>query len=173
MPTEIPDLWGDDIDVDVVPPLAILKTQAEAISRRTKGILKAEVVSSPTSVASRESLSLTADTGGPLFEPENSASSQNLPYWIHMLVLQAPAIEYEEELLTVSHHDKRLYPVTIEVPSKIIWTHTKSVFQKTAIECNDQQELLAALSTALGSAPTKSVLNSLLAKVNETKLVKK
>ena len=40
MPDEIPDLWPADIRLDVRSPLVILKTQAELLSKHTKGLLE-------------------------------------------------------------------------------------------------------------------------------------
>lgn len=43
MPATIPSLWPDDIKVDLLPPLAILRTQADALARLTDGIVRADV----------------------------------------------------------------------------------------------------------------------------------
>ena len=43
MPTSELDLWPDQISVDVVSPLALLRIQATALKRKTKGILDARV----------------------------------------------------------------------------------------------------------------------------------
>lgn len=146
MPTEIPDLWGDDINVDVVPPLVILKAQAEAISRRTRGMLTAEVVSS-------------------------SGKEKGEVTWVHGLHLRAPTIEYGELLLTLSHDENRFYPVSVELPEPISWAQGSR--ETTIMRCDDQQRLLDALSVALTSPPTKWALSTLLAKVNEAKFAKK
>jgi hypothetical protein len=147
MTTEIPDLWGTDIDVDVVPPLVILRTQAQAIGVRTKGLLSAEVVSSDQ----------TANDGSHL--------------WTHTFLLQAPPIDFHgEELLEVSHEDERYYPVTIQVPTAISWGQLAG--KQLSLLCADQSEFMAALSAVLTSPPTRAALNSLLARVNEKQLAK-
>jgi hypothetical protein len=144
MPTEIPDLWGDDIDVDVVSPHVILKTQAEAIARRTKGLLTAEVSTSA--------------------EPDDDFNFTST----HKLLILARSIGYEgEELLQIQHPDKRYYPLSIEVPSGIVWDYSDSDTPTCYRRCNDQDELIAALRTVLTSPPTKATLNNLLARVNE------
>jgi hypothetical protein len=145
MPTEIPDLWGSDIDVDVVPPLAILKTQAQAIGVRTKGLLAAEVVSNDQTV-----------NDGP-------------QWWTHTFLLQAPPIGFHgEELLEVSHEGERYYPVSIQLPTAIAWG--KLAGKQESLLCTDQSEFMTALSAALTSPPIRAALSSLLARVNEKQL---
>ena len=149
MPTEIPDLWGDDIRVDVVPPIVVLKTQAEAISRRTKGMLTAEI-SSSTDV-----------------DDDGAVECR------HKLILQARSIGYYgEELLQIQHYESRYYPLTIELPIAIVWDYKITDTPSYIRRCNDQDELLEALGRALTSPPTKAALNSLLARVNEKQLAK-
>jgi hypothetical protein len=43
MTIAIPDLWSDDIKVDIVTPLAIFRAQTGSLHQRTKGLLEAEV----------------------------------------------------------------------------------------------------------------------------------
>ncbi len=149
MPTEIPDLWGDDIRVDIVPPLVVLKTQAEAISRRTKGMLTADVSSS------------------------RDVDDDGAVECRHKLLLQARSIGYHgEELLQIQHYENRYYPLTIELPTGIVWDYADSDTPTAYRRCNDQDELLAALGRALTSPPTKAALNSLLARVNEKEFSK-
>ena len=42
MTTAIPNLWPDDIKVDVLPPIAILKAQEGLLARMTQGMLVAK-----------------------------------------------------------------------------------------------------------------------------------
>lgn len=162
MPTEIPDLWGSDIDVSVVPPVVILRTQAQALSRRTGGMLTADVTS-------------TSST--------NSGESKQPVS--HQLLLHAPSINYTEHLLSISHTSDKLYPVEVALPVAISWLPGKvqaSPFKvgleaildpaspRFSISCSTQEGLLDALRVALNSPPTKAALNSLLARVNESKL---
>ena len=44
MSAAVTSLWPDDIKVDVLPPLAILRYQAAKLSKLTEGILEADVV---------------------------------------------------------------------------------------------------------------------------------
>src|SRR4051794_36125765 len=87
MASTIPDLWPDDITVDVVPPLAILRSQAGLLGVKTKGILRAEVTTT------------TGDTG----------------YVQHHLDIVVPALQnYRARLLNATHDRDRVYPVAVE-----------------------------------------------------------
>jgi len=83
----IPDLWSDDIKVDVVTPLAILRAQVGPIHRKTEGLLQAEVTTT------------TSDAG-----------------WVRLqLDLIAPVLNgYRHRLLAATHEKDRVYPVNVE-----------------------------------------------------------
>lgn len=88
MSATIPNLWPDDITVDVVTPAAILKAQASQLAASTKGLLLAEVNAS-------------------------RAGSQV----VHQLDVIAPALGgYRHRLLQVSHRQDRVYPATVSGP---------------------------------------------------------
>jgi hypothetical protein len=142
MPIEIPDLWGDDIKVDVLPPLIILKAQDEAIRRKTQGTLHTEII--------------TAE------------EEQNDAIWvIHTLDLIAAAIGYRESILTVSHEREKLYPVAIEVGVPIEWTDGTPAHR---IRCFSADEFIRELRAALQSPLTKSTIATLLARSNEERM---
>lgn len=85
MTTAIPDLWAEDIKVDVLPPLAILKAQEGLLARKTQGMLMAKLTT---------------------MEAENLVQ--------HQLDLIAPSLNfYRERLLTATHDRSMLYPVTV------------------------------------------------------------
>lgn len=44
MAANIPSLWPNDIKVNLLPPLTILRTQADALARLTDGIVQADVI---------------------------------------------------------------------------------------------------------------------------------
>jgi hypothetical protein len=48
MPTVIPDLWGDSVSPDIITPTMILNAQAEQLSRKSKGYIRAELDKEPT-----------------------------------------------------------------------------------------------------------------------------
>lgn len=86
MTTTIPSLWPDQIKVDILPPLVVLKAQAAALGRLTQGIVDAQVTSvkHPTRVE-------------------------------HRLDLVVPALDdIRHRILTISHSPDRLYPVTLD-----------------------------------------------------------
>src|SRR4051794_24140654 len=85
MTATIPDLWSDDIRVDVLPPVAILRAQEGMLLRKTKGMLLAKV------------------------------STRKTPHGIqHVLDLVAPTLsDYTERVLTVRHKIEKAYPAAI------------------------------------------------------------
>lgn len=151
MPIEIPDLWDDDIKVDVLPPLVILKAQDEAIRRKTEGILRTQIVSREIER-----------------EPEDDEEETKVDV-VYTLDLEATALGYRESILNVFHRKGRLYPVTITMPEKIEWSTDPSAYSYSA-RCASSDEFIQHLRVALRSEPTKSTLASLLAMINETKL---
>lgn len=144
MPIEIPDLWDDDINIDVLPPLVILKAQDEGIRRKTQGILHTDI-------------STTSET-------DDSDTT-----WItHTLDLVATAIGYQESILRVTCREDRLYPATIGTPEQITWSDGKTA--SDMVRCFDPDEFITELRTALRSPPTKAAIATLLARSNEARL---
>lgn len=86
MAATIPNLWPDDIKVDLVPPLVILRAQADNLSRITQGILEGEVTTVPG----------------------------DHDYVSHRLDLVAPALDGRQYRILVATHRAGLYPVTVE-----------------------------------------------------------
>ena len=86
MPSKIPDLWPDDISTDVLTPLAIMRAQSPGLSRRTKGLLEADI---------------------------NSVEKDKEV--VHNFDLTAPALSnFRERILFVTHERNRVYPAKIE-----------------------------------------------------------
>ncbi len=138
---EIPDLWGNDINVEVVSPATILKVQAEKLSLKTKGVLLARTYPSGDGCDG-------ADV-------------------THHLELHAPAINYTEEVLAISHVQNRAYPVVIRMPASIAWERQEQASTKW---CGNEEEFMQALRTALRSYPVRSAIDSILAESNERNL---
>jgi hypothetical protein len=145
MPIEIPDLWSDDIKVDVLPPLVILKAQDEAIRKKTGGILHSVI------------------TTGSEFEDDQE-------YVTYTMDLVAPALGYRESILTVSHRQGKFYPATIVLPEAIGWSTAPGASSSTYSRCYSADEFIQQLRIALQSQPTRSTITSLLASSNEAKL---
>lgn len=155
MPIEIPDLWSDDIKVDVLPPLVILKAQSAPISRKTSGILHTEVT---TTIAHQGT-------------PEATAT--------HVLDLVAPALNYSESLLEVTHKLDRMYPATVTVPDPIPWKVGHDVIYdvpcaptapRHSVAAESADELIGYLRQALRAPNTRSAIESVLARTNEARI---
>jgi hypothetical protein len=83
--SEIEDLWPDLSATAIVTPASILKTQAAALTRKSKGLIEAQV--------------------------ETAASGLNIA---HKLVLIVPALDdYRYPLLQIFHAVTPLYPVYV------------------------------------------------------------
>jgi len=145
----IPDLWSDDIKVDVVTPLAILRAQVGSIQRKTKGLLQAEVTTT------------TSDAG-----------------WVrHQLDLIAPVLDgYRHRLFAATHEKDLVYPVKIEAEcfrpespedfAQLFSAVTK--FQKDERPtAQTEQEFIELLSQVLHSGEVRSIIQSLIARSNE------
>ena len=144
MPTEIPDLWDDDIKVDVLPPLLILKAQAVALNRKTSGILSASV---------RTELSSISD-------PEKTTLNET-----HFLELSAPVYGYSEEILIVTHARSRVYPAQILLPEAIRWSNNLLLSKSNSAAT--VEEFFKYLREALRSPVTRGSIDTLLARSNE------
>jgi hypothetical protein len=84
MPPTIPNLWPEDIKVDVLSPLAILRAQAGLMGQMTRGLIEAEVTTTATEHGRVE----------------------------HQLDLIAPALDgYRQRILIASHDEESVYPV--------------------------------------------------------------
>jgi len=163
---EIPDLWGQGIKVDLVSPLAILKTQAELLGIKTKGLLI------------RRTGSLVVG------EKENAREE------VHQFEIYSPVLNYTEHLFEIRHKERRPYPVTITLPERIAWPAEllpplQDVFPQpiasafkppsttlaTKCECRDGDVFIRALGVVLTSSAIRYVIDSLLVMSNERNLV--
>lgn len=133
----IPNLWPE-FNVDVLTPVAILRTQAELLSKNTRGILVGEV------------------------ETEEAEGRVQ-----HRLVVVAPAYNsYRHTLLTVSHDDALPYPVLVKALSLLVRTDFDE--GEVYPEAADDEELIKLVGRALRSDDTRSTIISLIAKSNDT-----
>jgi uncharacterized protein with von Willebrand factor type A (vWA) domain len=84
MAATIPDCWSEDIKVDVLPPVAVLKAQEGLLAQKAQGMLQAKVTATETEKLVQ-----------------------------HGLDLIAPALNfYRERLLSATHDRDMPYPVT-------------------------------------------------------------
>jgi hypothetical protein len=149
MPDTIPDLWSENIRVDVLTPIVILRSQEGLLSKKTQGILEAKV----TTTATKELVQ-------------------------HQLDLIAPALNrYRETLLTVTHRPERVYPVRVaaeclqsprtelEAPDWI--RRQKGGPPPGTRDANNQDELIDLLRIILRSSQVVAAIESLIARSNE------
>jgi hypothetical protein len=87
MPTN--DLWPDDAfkDLGVIPPVEILREQANALTERTRGALRGLITSS--------------SSGGDV---------------IHTLHIHVPSLGYSIAILGLTHDPTLIYPATLKIP---------------------------------------------------------
>ena len=85
MADTIPSLWPDSINASVLTPLAILRIQANALGKATKGLLEARV----HSVRSGESVQ-------------------------HQVDVIAKALDYTHRILSVTHNATLVYPAQVK-----------------------------------------------------------
>lgn len=156
MPATIPDLWSDDIKVDVVPPLAILRAQAGFLEQKTRGILQARVVST-TEFGRQEQ---------------------------HALDLIAPALnQYRKTLLVAKHPLDVLYPVIVRAESfspperwfpaqvggaaGVFQAMNPNSLKEDERRANTQDEFIGLVRDVLRSGYALSIIQSLIARSNE------
>ena len=127
MPEEAVDFWPDLGAALPRTPLLILKQQAALLGKHTKNLVIARVLT---------------DSYDERF--------------FHRFIIEATAINYRYELLSVSH-DLMLYPVTVESgPYQL--SKTKRTFKS-------EDEFVAWLKDLLNSDQTKRLVGTLLAQV--------
>jgi hypothetical protein len=157
MTATIPNLWPDDIKVDVLPPLAILRVQASKIHQLTKGVLLGDIQT------------LTGSDG----------------FVSHRLDLIAPTLDNRRKSVVSVTHREAFYPVVIEADcyrpkiqqqpigyagaamSLVIgapeWPDAKD-WRPIA---DSQEEFLRRVGEVLKSKEVRAVIDSLLALSNE------
>jgi len=150
MSTELLDLWPTDLDLDAPSPLMILNIQAEALTRRTKGVIRGEVT-----------LNSEVPTGG-----EASVEQLNFD-------LVAPAVGFRQRLLFVRYGKETLYPVAVmsdafenQAPTTITPTTSDRTRAHFAASPQEVKELLKLVFNA---PTTKATLSSLIARSNEVR----
>lgn len=148
MPTTTADLWPDDIAVEVLSPVMILKQQAEAISKKTKGLVKGDV--RKISIENSEEIAFD---------------------------LLAPALGLREELLTVRYKRGYPYPSSVSAAALEGSLRLQSPQTPTNWEILEPEnpcevaytpvEFLTILRKVFGARDTLAVISSILARSNE------
>ena len=172
--TALPDLWPDDIRVDVLPPVILLRAQLKGLARRTDGRLEADV-STVTGVKD---------------------------FVIHRLDITAPQLGGERHRVLTATHRTAFYPVVVEAetyrpaPPRVAvaedfgrrmakafgsnpdihttmvttdpdrWPHPDDWRPVAAT----QEELAARIRDVFHSPPVRAMMESLLARTHEKML---
>ena len=158
MSAAVTSLWPDDIKVDVLPPLAILRYQAAKLSKLTEGILEADVVTT---------------TGHEDFA-------------VHRLDLVAAKLDGRAYRILTATHRAAFYPVVMEAdcfrpkdsyPVGRSAAALREVVAGMSAEwprsndwrpaANDQDEFLKRVAEVLRSPAVRATIDSLLALSNE------
>lgn len=150
MAATIPDLWPDDIRVDVLTPLAILRTQEALLGKRTKGLIQAEITTANSEKGTQHSLDLVT-----------------------------AALKYRERVLTAWHGREFIYPVRVAAetfkpkPKNFIealtTTELTTLFEGSHVRtAATQDEFVALIREVFRSMEVRSLIQSLLARVNES-----
>jgi len=148
MANEIPNVWPEDITLDIVTPQAILRIQAENLRTQTKGLLHARVTRTESD---REAL--------------------------YELDVIAPVLGSTHRVLNARHGKDVVYPVIVDAEC-FRREHKEADFQaiQTVLlgrkprhpgAASTQDEFLKVIETVLGSNEVRSLLQSLIARSNE------
>ena len=141
----IDDLWAEDIEVNVLTPLAILRAQEGPLERKTRGILKATV--------------LTVSGEGSRIQ--------------HQSDLIAPVLGYGETLLT-AEHSENVYPVEVTAKCFTDTPKALRSFEAPApgeredtLVASTDTEFTGLVREVLRSRYVRSLMQSLIARSNE------
>ena len=135
---KIPNLWpAETVSVETISPLAILRIQADNLTRMTQGLLEGDVVTSSYAVQVQHSFDVVA-----------------------------PALNgYRHRILTVMHDKSLIYPVFFSTGE--VEEEADIQVSSIALGAYSEVEFLKMLSNALQSGYVLSVVNSLIARSNE------
>jgi hypothetical protein len=155
MPITIPDLWSDDIKVDVLHPLAVLKAQEGLLARKTRGLLQARLTTTETDRLVQ-----------------------------HDLDLVAPSLNfYRERLLSATHARDKLYPVVVTAdcffpepggpltPASAMLSRTLNRAMNPEVcqrKAATDEEFIELVRAVLQSPEVRSLIHSLVARMNVT-----
>jgi hypothetical protein len=149
MATTIPDLWSDDIRVNVLPPIAVLKAQESLLSQKTQGMLQAKLTTTETEKLVQ-----------------------------HQLDLVAPSLNfYRERLLSATHTPELPYPVTVTAeafepkslnPMQEIGTTLAQALNPSRLQrrAATDKEFIQLVREILQSDTVRALIHSLIARIN-------
>jgi hypothetical protein len=159
MSATIPVLWSDDITVDVLSPVAILRSQTGPLSQITKGLLEAGIET------------ITSDSGKVQLQFD----------------LVAPVLNnFRRRILLATHQKDLVYPVVVEAECFISEDSSpilrgiariQSPLQVTNQLLEGQrraatdQEFIKLVGEVLRSPQVRSLIQSLIARSNDQKSI--
>jgi hypothetical protein len=149
----IPDFWSDEIRVNVLTPLAILRAGEGSLEKKTNGLLRTEV-----------------------------SSTTSPDFMAHTLELIAPSLNQRRVgLLSATHRTGEVYPVLLKsrgfLPPYSFWRESSrhgdmdpEAFSPPddEREANSQDEFTRLVVEALHSPNITALILSLIAKSNES-----
>lgn len=150
MTEAIPNLWPRKFSRGILTPLAVLRVQAAKFKEMTDGLLEAEVTSETNQL----------EDGG--------------TYSVHTLELIArPLDSYRRTILSAQHDQPGAYPVTLF--SDFVGGYSDDWVQyednEPASTCGSQEELFKRLSDVFGSNSLTTLIESLIAQINDAEAV--
>lgn len=145
MSSKIPNLWPiETVSVEILPPLVILRIQAENLTQMMHGLLQGEITTEVTDKGIVQ----------------------------HHFDIVAPALNsYRHRLFSVTHDENLVYPVSHNAPFDGDIHHAISeVHGIYTNEANTENDFLIALKEIFRTRRVLSVINSLVARSNEAQL---
>ena len=135
----IPNLWPEGISVKVVTPLAILRAQVAPLERSTQGLLSVQV---------------------------STTTSEDSDVVSHDLELVARSLgNLRIGILTVVHDKIRVYPA--ELKGELVEHETSDYDIYDWPRAASEGDFLFQLGKVLKSKEVRSIIDSLLARMNE------
>lgn len=152
MPDAIPNLWPRKFSRGILTPLAVLRVQAAKFKEMTDGLLDAEVTTETVEFEDGETVS------------------------VHTLELIAPPLDsYKRTILTAQHAKPGAYPVTLysdfieEEDEDWEWDHDDE--NRMVANCGSQEGLFKRLGEVFGSPRLATLVESLIAQINDAEAV--
>ena|SRR5579871_273025 len=150
MTAAVTDLWPSDINLKVLPPIAVLKAQEGLLAQHTQGMLHAKL---------------------------NTVETEKLVQ--HELDLIAPGLNfYRQRLLSATHDRDMLFPVTVTAEAfapkplapEFFPTSTVGAFIKHETDIRRRaatdEEFIHLVRQVLQSEHVRSLIHSLIARIN-------
>jgi hypothetical protein len=140
MSESIPDLWPAYVSqTDLLLPVTILRYQAAQLRKKTKNLLEAEVV------------------------PIQAAFPTEEAYYFELI---APILDYYHyRIFAVSYDREQVYPVFLYAPPE---GYSPTENKSPSARAETQEAFLAEVSKILDDRKVKSVIQSLLARSNDS-----